>query len=137
MSGLARMLLDAGAIVSGSEPKPNQQTFELLRRGVKISRTQSGELLSRDLDLVVRTAEVPDNNGEFIVAWRDASFPGRSMPSYRVAGHGRTAYVAIAGDAWQINHHRHDGFWLDRMRGRSQLCRRRNGSATGRRKPVG
>ncbi|HET6249023.1 MAG TPA: UDP-N-acetylmuramate--L-alanine ligase [Tepidisphaeraceae bacterium] len=68
MSGLARMLLDRGAIVSGSEPKPNQQTFDLMRRGVRISRTQSGELLSRDLDLVVRTAAVPENNGEYLAA---------------------------------------------------------------------
>jgi len=68
MSGLARMLLDCGAIVSGSEPKPNQQTFELMKRGVKISRTQSGELLSRDLELVVRTAAVPETNGEFVAA---------------------------------------------------------------------
>src|ERR1700733_13026756 len=66
MSGLAGMLLDRGAVVSGSEPKPNQQTFELMRRGVRISRTQSGELLSRDLDLVVRTAAVPENNGEYL-----------------------------------------------------------------------
>ena len=29
MSGLARMLLESGAIVTGSETKPNQQTFEL------------------------------------------------------------------------------------------------------------
>ncbi|HEX4796648.1 MAG TPA: UDP-N-acetylmuramate--L-alanine ligase, partial [Humisphaera sp.] len=68
MSGLARMLLDCGALVSGSEPKPNAQTFELARRGVKISRTQGGELISRDLDLVVRTAAVPENNPEFSAA---------------------------------------------------------------------
>src|SRR5215475_13952374 len=66
MSGLARMLLDSGAIVSGSEPKPNQQTFELVRRGVKISQTQGGRLLSREIDLVVRTAAVTANNREFV-----------------------------------------------------------------------
>lgn len=68
MSGLARMLLDAGAIISGSEPKPNRQTFELNRLGVKISRTQGGELLSRDIDLVVRTAAVPETNREYRAA---------------------------------------------------------------------
>src|SRR5581483_11413137 len=68
MSGLARMLLDAGAIVSGSEPKPNPQTFELTRRGAKISRDQMGELLGREVDLVVRTAAVPDTNSEFLAA---------------------------------------------------------------------
>src|SRR5881394_3625210 len=68
MSGLARMLLDGGAIVSGSEPKPNPQTFELSQRGAKITRDQLGELLSRDIDLVVRTAAVPDSNREYISA---------------------------------------------------------------------
>jgi UDP-N-acetylmuramate--alanine ligase len=68
MSGLARMLLDGGAIVTGSEPKPNPQTFQLAAGGAKISRDQMGELLSRETDLVVRTAAVPDSNREFIAA---------------------------------------------------------------------
>jgi len=37
MSGLARMLADAGAIVTGSEPNLNTQTCELANRGVVIS----------------------------------------------------------------------------------------------------
>jgi UDP-N-acetylmuramate--alanine ligase len=65
MSGLARMLIDNGAIVSGSEPHPNEQSMDLARRGAKISRDQIGELLSPQIDLVVRTAAVPDNNEEF------------------------------------------------------------------------
>lgn len=65
MSGLARMLLDAGAIVSGSEPNPNPQTFELAKRGATISRGQIGELLDAGVDLVVRTAAIPENNIEY------------------------------------------------------------------------
>jgi UDP-N-acetylmuramate--alanine ligase len=68
MSGLARMLLDHGAIVSGSEPKPNPQTFDLTKRGASISRDQLGELLNAQTDLVVRTAAVPDNNREMQAA---------------------------------------------------------------------
>ncbi len=68
MSGLARMLLDSGAIVSGSEPRPNPQTFDLAERGARISRDQQGELLSHEVDLVVRTAAVPDTNREFQAA---------------------------------------------------------------------
>lgn len=68
MSGLARMLMDDGAIVSGSEPVPNPQTFELVHSGAKISRDQMGELLSREIDLVVRTAAVPDTNREYLAA---------------------------------------------------------------------
>src|SRR5215218_8513284 len=70
MAGLARMLLDAGAVVTGSDPNFNEATCELARRGAKVSRSQLGELLSPDVDLVVRTAAVPDTNAEFIVAKR-------------------------------------------------------------------
>lgn len=70
MSGLARMLVDSGAIVTGSEPKPNAQTIELGKRGVQVSRGQMGELLSREVDLVVRTAAVKDSNPEFQAAGR-------------------------------------------------------------------
>ncbi len=68
MSGLARMLLDGGAIVSGSEPKPNLQTVELTQRGAKISRDQLGELLGRGTDLVVRSAAVREENPEMLAA---------------------------------------------------------------------
>jgi UDP-N-acetylmuramate--alanine ligase len=68
MSGLARMLLDNGAIVSGSEPKPNSTTYALTTRGVPVSRDQIGELLTKDIDLVVRTAAVPDTNLEYLAA---------------------------------------------------------------------
>lgn len=70
MNGLAGVLLDAGAIVSGSEPKPNAQTMALVKRGVNISRDQLGELLSPQVDLVVRTAAVPDWNAEYKAAIR-------------------------------------------------------------------
>ncbi|HUB27842.1 MAG TPA: UDP-N-acetylmuramate--L-alanine ligase, partial [Tepidisphaeraceae bacterium] len=68
MSGLARMLLDAGAIVTGSDSKPNEAVFDLIRRGAKVSRDQLGESLSLQVDLVVRTAAVPTNNLEYAAA---------------------------------------------------------------------
>jgi UDP-N-acetylmuramate--alanine ligase len=68
MSGLARMLLDNGAIVTGSEPKPGAVTFELTKRGALISRDQLGELLSHEHDLVVRSAAIKDDNPEFAAA---------------------------------------------------------------------
>jgi UDP-N-acetylmuramate--alanine ligase len=68
MSGLARMLLDNGAIITGSEPRPNPQTFQLAKLGAKLSRDQMGELLSYETDLVVRTAAVPDTNRELVAA---------------------------------------------------------------------
>jgi UDP-N-acetylmuramate--alanine ligase len=68
MSGLARMLLDNGAIVTGSEPTPNETSMSLTKRGVKISRDQLGQLLTRETNLVVRTAAVPDSNLEYQAA---------------------------------------------------------------------
>jgi UDP-N-acetylmuramate--alanine ligase len=68
MSGLARMLIDVGAIVSGSEPRPGPVTIELREKGAKISRDQAGELLDENVDLVVRTAAVPDKNLEMLAA---------------------------------------------------------------------
>jgi UDP-N-acetylmuramate--alanine ligase len=70
MSGLAGTLLDAGAIVTGSEPRLGPQTLELVRKGAKISRQQTGEFIDPKVDLVVRTAAVPDNNIEMLVAGR-------------------------------------------------------------------
>lgn len=68
MSGLAAMLLDSGAVVTGSEPKPNEQTRALIDRGATISQTQTGQLISDQVDLVVRTAAVKDSNSEFLAA---------------------------------------------------------------------
>src|SRR5205814_6091783 len=68
MSGLARMLLDAGAIISGSDLKASPATRELSARGASISDQQSGKLLHADLDLVVRTAAVHENNPEYQAA---------------------------------------------------------------------
>ncbi len=68
MSGLARMLLDAGAIVSGSDLKHSPQVAELAQRGASITHQQDGALLRPDLDLVVRTAAVHENNTEYQAA---------------------------------------------------------------------
>jgi UDP-N-acetylmuramate--alanine ligase len=68
MNGLARILLDCGASVTGSDKSPNRQTIELIGRGIKISRTQHGELLDKGVHLVVRTAAVPDTHVEIRAA---------------------------------------------------------------------
>ncbi len=68
MSGLAGMLLDCGAIVSGSEPNRNAQTFELTRRGAKVSTEQNGTQLGQHIDIVVRSAAIKESNLEFHAA---------------------------------------------------------------------
>ena len=68
MSGLARILMDAGAIVTGSDTKLNAPVLELIRHGAKVSRDQLGEYLHSGADLVVRSAAVKDDNPEFAFA---------------------------------------------------------------------
>ncbi len=70
MNGLARMLMDRGAAVCGSEPQPNAQSLELSRAGATVSRDQIGRLLSPEVHLVVRTAAVRDENPEYQAALR-------------------------------------------------------------------
>lgn len=65
MSGLAAILLDAGAVVSGSDLRPSLETERLARRGARIVYQQNGTTLGDDIDLVVRTAAVRDDNAEF------------------------------------------------------------------------
>ena len=106
MLGLARMLLDNGAIVTGSDPNPNAHALELAERGVKIDRTQLGQHISQGTDLVVRTAAVPDSNLEYKAALKRgietikyAELLGQVMAERRgiaVAGtHGKSTTTAM------------------------------------------
>ncbi len=65
MCGLARMLHDAGAIVTGSDLKLTPQIQQLQDEDVEISFVQDGGLLDADVDLVVRTAAIPASNAEY------------------------------------------------------------------------
>src|SRR4051812_50051932 len=58
MSGLARMLLDAGAIISGSDIQNRPPLYEPASRGASFSEKKCGKLLPADLDLGGRTAGV-------------------------------------------------------------------------------
>lgn len=110
MSGLARMVLDCGAIVSGSEPAANAQTQELSARGARISAGQSGQMLPADADIVVRSAAIKDDNAEFQAAVRlgrrpikYAQFLGQIMQErlgVAVAGtHGKSTTSAMIAHA--------------------------------------
>lgn len=109
MSGLARILLDAGAVVTGSELNGSAVVDELVRRGARVSR-QDGSLLAEELDLVVRTAAVPDDNAEYQRAMTIGKNPikyaemlGRVMGErYGIAvsgTHGKTTTTSMASFA--------------------------------------
>lgn len=68
MSGLANILIDSGASISGSDPSQTEITQRLKHRGACVIADQDGSLLTADVDLVVRTAAVGNDNEELAVA---------------------------------------------------------------------
>jgi UDP-N-acetylmuramate--alanine ligase len=66
MRGLAPIMVDLGATVTGSDPHLTLEAQRYFDRwGIRVSRDQRGELLTGAVDLVVRTAAIPDDNQEF------------------------------------------------------------------------
>ncbi len=67
MSALARILMDDGCIVSGSDMKESHITKQLEEFGAKVIIGQKAENITNQ-DLVVYTAAVKEDNPEFIAA---------------------------------------------------------------------
>ena len=68
MSGLARLLLQQGHIVTGSDLLPNGETTGLKKLGAKISVSHAGKNVRPDTELVVFTSAVTAENPELIAA---------------------------------------------------------------------
>jgi UDP-N-acetylmuramate--alanine ligase len=111
MAGLAGVMLDAGAVVTGTDLAPSPSTRELSERGATVAYVQDGTLLAGGVDLVVRSAAVKDDNPEFQAAVRAglphlkyAQFLGQVMQhrlGIAVSGtHGKTTTTAMV--AWAL-----------------------------------
>lgn len=68
MSGIAEILLDSGCQVSGSDIRVSTVTERLESKGAKIYIGQKAENLADDLDYVVRSTAIRENNAEYIRA---------------------------------------------------------------------
>ena len=66
LSALARFLKHDGHEVCGSDMKSTPITKELIKEGIKVSCPQDASNISEDLDLVVYSAAVTDENPELI-----------------------------------------------------------------------
>ncbi|MGL5245001.1 MAG: UDP-N-acetylmuramate--L-alanine ligase [Sarcina sp.] len=115
MSGLAAVLLNAGYKVSGSDSKESELTSRLKNEGAEIYIGHKESNL-KNIDLVVYTAAIPQDNPEIIKAKLDnielmdrAEFLGQIMKGHKlnvaVAGtHGKTtttsmiSHVALASN---------------------------------------
>lgn len=74
MSGLAQLLLDKGDRVVGSDIAPGPTIDLLKERGVEVLLQQSGEGITQDVNLVIFSAAVKEDNPEMIRA-RELNIP--------------------------------------------------------------
>jgi len=109
VSAIARMMLDLGKVVSGSDSSFSRITKELEEIGAQIFIGQKAENLSDDTDLVVYTIAIPEENPELKKA-RDLKIKCLSYPEmlgtisedfYTIAvsgTHGKTTTTAMLSD---------------------------------------
>lgn len=107
MSGLAEILLEEHFTISGSDSKESELTKRLEEMGVTVFYGQQASNITGDIDLVVYTAAIREDNPEFLSA-RKAGIPmisraellGQIMDNYQnsiaVAGtHGKTTTTSM------------------------------------------
>jgi UDP-N-acetylmuramate--alanine ligase len=68
MSSLAEVLLGMGIVVSGSDMNNNKNVISLSNKGIPIAIGHSAENITPDVEFVVRTAAVHDDNPEIVRA---------------------------------------------------------------------
>lgn len=107
MSGLAEILLDEGFTITGSDMNKSALTSQLEEKGVKVYYGQVASNITSDIDLIVYTAAIREDNEEWITA-KEANIPmltraqllGQIMDNYKksiaVAGtHGKTTTTSM------------------------------------------
>ena len=110
LSAIARLLLESGYIVSGSDQSISPLAEALQAAGIRIERGHRAENV-QGADLVIRSSAIPDNNSEVqaalkagIPVLKRADFLGRLMADrlgIAVAGtHGKTTTTAMI--AWML-----------------------------------
>jgi UDP-N-acetylmuramate--alanine ligase len=68
MSSLAEILLDGGKKISGSDSNRSALTDELVSKGIDVKIGQKAENITDDLELIVYTAAIGEDNPELIAA---------------------------------------------------------------------
>lgn len=107
MSGLAKLLYTNHFIVSGSDAKQSKVTKQLEEDGIHVVYGQRASNITKEINLVVYTAAVKEDNPEFIAA-KEAQIPmldraqllGQIMKHYKnsigIAGtHGKTTVTSM------------------------------------------
>lgn len=68
MSGLAEILLKAGFTISGSDSKESELTNHLVSLGATVNYPQAASNITDDIELIVYTAAIREDNPELIAA---------------------------------------------------------------------
>ncbi len=107
MSGLAQIILKEGFTVSGSDARESALTRQLSALGARVTYPQQAENITPDIDVIVYTAAIHEDNPEFVAAKASgkpllsrAEFLGQLMNNYArsvaVAGtHGKTTTTSM------------------------------------------
>ncbi|MCM1183015.1 MAG: UDP-N-acetylmuramate--L-alanine ligase [Roseburia sp.] len=110
MSGLAQILIGAGFAVSGSDARRSPITEHLSAMGARINYPQSAGSITPDIDLVVYTAAIAQDNPEYMAAvergiplMTRADLLGQIMKNYpipiAVSGtHGKTTTTSMLSE---------------------------------------
>lgn len=116
MSGLAEILLDAGFTVSGSDAKRSALTDHLSSIGAKIAIGQRASNITDDIDLIVYTAAISQDNPEYMEAvskgismMSRADLLGQIMKNYKmpiaISGtHGKTTTTSMISEVLLSEH---------------------------------
>lgn len=113
MSGLCEILLSEGGYnISGSDNLDSDLIQKLRKKGVKIYIGQKEENISENIDLIVYTAAIKEDNPEFIKAKKlgikmleRSSFLGQLMKAYKypicISGtHGKTTTTSMLSEVF-------------------------------------
>ena len=107
MSGLAEILLGAGFKISGSDSKESELTDHLTALGARVDYPQAAENITNDIDVIVYTAAIREDNPELQAAKASgkpmmtrAQLLGQIMANYEnsiaVSGtHGKTTTTSM------------------------------------------
>lgn len=68
MSGLAKILAKNGFRVEGTDRSPSEQTDDLVSHNIKVNFGHNADNITKDIDLVVYTAAISENNPEIVRA---------------------------------------------------------------------
>lgn len=96
MSALARYFHEKGVEVLGYDKTPTELTHQLIKEGIQITFTDSVEEMVGDVDIVVYTPAIPEDN-EIFIAYKNSQIPMLKRSDILQIVTGSMFTIAVAG----------------------------------------